>query len=294
MTPKKQFDRVEFYITNVCNLTCDNCNRFNNYQFKGFQTWADYKDVYAEWANLVDFKRITLLGGETLLNPTINEWILGLHKLWPSTLIEILTNGYRLNQVADLYSTLQATQTQNNMAFISLSIHNTQDKQHLLDKIDTFLVKPVNKIPDLHRKDSYTLKDKNLVAIYVMTEDLFTSAAIQIKNNQYILHNNDPINAHAACPIAQTKSYHFIRGKMYKCGPVALFPEFDHQNTLDITDADRELINSYQPLTVENYSEYADKFFDQLDYPIAQCKFCSTQTEPKKIWPVLKGKKAKY
>jgi organic radical activating enzyme len=292
VTQKKAFDRVEFYITNVCNLTCDNCNRFNNYRFKGFQTWADYKDTYAEWSKLVDFKRITLLGGETLLNPTINEWITGLHQLWPDALIEVLTNGYRLNDVADLYATLRTTQTKTNMTFISLSIHNTNDEQQLFAEIDRFLIKPVKKIPDENRKNSYRLVDTNYITVYVMYENEFTPAAIQVKNNRFMLHNSDPIKAHQACPIAQTKSYHFIRGKMYKCGPVALFPEFDQQNTLDITAEDRELLNSYQPLTMQNYKEYADKFFAQLDNPIDQCKFCSSSYKTKKIWPVLKGKKS--
>ena len=41
---------MEFYITNVCNLTCTGCNRFNNYKFKGFQRWADYKEEYTQWS----------------------------------------------------------------------------------------------------------------------------------------------------------------------------------------------------------------------------------------------------
>ena len=36
---------AEFYITNVCNLNCTECNRFNNYHFSGHQRWDDYSDV---------------------------------------------------------------------------------------------------------------------------------------------------------------------------------------------------------------------------------------------------------
>lgn len=38
-----RLDYMEFYITNVCNLTCTGCNRFNNYKFKGFQRWTEDK-----------------------------------------------------------------------------------------------------------------------------------------------------------------------------------------------------------------------------------------------------------
>ena len=67
--------KAEFYITNVCNLTCSNCNRFNNYNFRGWQRWSDYANEYSIWANKVRLQRITILGGEPLLNPTILDWI---------------------------------------------------------------------------------------------------------------------------------------------------------------------------------------------------------------------------
>ena len=38
-----RLDYCEFYITNVCNLSCNGCNRFNNYKFRGFQRWEDSK-----------------------------------------------------------------------------------------------------------------------------------------------------------------------------------------------------------------------------------------------------------
>jgi hypothetical protein len=66
-------------------------------------------------------------------------------------------------------------------------------------------------------------------------------------------------------------------------------PEFDQQHTLDISDADRALLNSYQPLSVDNFETYQQEFFAQLDNPIAQCKFCPEQYTFQKIFPVVKG-----
>ena len=57
---------VEFYITNVCNLNCTNCNRFNNYAFAGHQRWADNKEFYQQWAEILDVQEISILGGEPL------------------------------------------------------------------------------------------------------------------------------------------------------------------------------------------------------------------------------------
>ena len=70
------------------------------------------------------------------------------------------------------------------------------------------------------------------------------------------------------------KCYHFIKGALYKCGPVALFPEFDLQHNLDISAEDRNLINSYAPLQVEQYEQRGQEFLEQIDQVIPQCKFC--------------------
>jgi hypothetical protein len=42
---KYHLSYAEFYITHVCNLNCPDCNRFNNYAFKGHQRWDDVKKL---------------------------------------------------------------------------------------------------------------------------------------------------------------------------------------------------------------------------------------------------------
>ncbi len=280
-----KLNKIEFYITNVCNLNCDNCNRFNNYKFSGWQAWDDYKDIYANWSQAIDLTTITLLGGEPLLNPTLINWIKGLRELWPTTGLELLTNGYRLNKVKDLYDTLLTYNW-----FISVSVHNINEEQFILNEVDKFLQHPISK--EFHNPgntNNYRLIDKNLVKVHVMKEDEFAEAAIQVVDNKFTLHNNDPIKAHNICAMAQNQSYHFIKGKLYKCGPAALFPEFVEQFNLDLTTDDRALINSYRPLTVGNFEEYQAEFFANLDNPIAQCKFCPEEHNLRTIYPLVKG-----
>ena len=103
-TNKKYYlpNKVEFYITNVCNLNCDQCNRFNNFDFSGWQNWNDYKEDYRRLAEYIELKFIVLMGGEPLLNPTVVDWIYGLNQTF-DTGIQILTNGTRLNKVNGLY-----------------------------------------------------------------------------------------------------------------------------------------------------------------------------------------------
>lgn len=285
---KISFDRIEFYITNVCNLDCQDCNRFNDYNFTGWQSWSDYAADYRTWSERIDIKHLVLLGGEPLLNPTILDWISGLSKLWSSPL-QILSNGTRLNYVKNLYSTIRESR---NFCFIGISLHNIDEQEFIFAEIEKFLQAPIKKIVGRNNNKfaaDILFIDKNEVSIPVWIENNFTkSAVISLQNNKKTLHQSDPVDAHNACIFANNKNYHFIKGKFYKCGPVALFPEFDQQLKLELNPDDRSLINGYQPLTTENYEQYSQQFFLELDNPIPQCKFCPSSNQFKKIHPVLR------
>ena len=148
MKARARLDYVEFYITNVCNLNCADCNRFNNYHFTGHQRWKDYDNVYDEWKEVVDLSYITILGGEPLLNPDINKWIKGIRNKWLAP-IEITTNGTRLNFVKDLYSTILDSIYINSRRKIDIVVrvnsHNVKNSVFLDTEIQKFLSGPVKK-----------------------------------------------------------------------------------------------------------------------------------------------------
>ena len=96
---------------------------------------------------------------------------------------------------------------------------------------------------------------------------------------KFVLYNNDPEEAHRVCGFASCKCYHFIKGRLYKCGPVALFPEFDQQFGFDLSTSDQELLHSYRPLAVEEFDQRGQQFLDQIDNVIPQCKFCPVPKE---------------
>lgn len=285
--PRVFIPNVEFYITNVCNLNCQNCNRFNDYNFSGTQRWSDYETVYAEWARTVRLQKITILGGEPLLNPTILDWIDGINGLWHKR-VQILTNGTRLNRVSGLYDRLLTspdTKLPWVRNYIGVSLHNSDDREKLFDEIKTFLrgtIKyyhisdPANENNTLTHGATHVFIDSNHVRIPVWEYTEFYQAAVHRNSaGNLTLYNNDPVQAHNQCGFVQYKSYHFIRGNLYKCGPVALFPEFDQQYHLDISEQDQNLINSYRPLTVQDFQSRGTQCLTELDQVIPQCKFCS-------------------
>jgi hypothetical protein len=232
------------------------------------------------------------MGGEPLLNPTIVEWVQGINQLFGIE-VQILTNGTRFNQTKNLYDAMLYTSPKNDFQnHIGVSLHNTADWPAMQHDIRNFLRGTI--VEQGQEENSwgsdYYFRDSNGVMINVYQSNNFGDAAVQTNRmGRLTLHNSNPVLAHQNCAFAQWKSYHFIHGKLYKCGPVALMPEFDRQFNLEISAEDRELLNSYQALSVDNFVNYNEEFFANLDNPIAQCKFCPEEYNAETIYPTRKG-----
>lgn len=293
--------KVEFYITNVCNYTCDNCNRFNNHKFSGGQRWSAYEADYRRWAELVDLSSIVIMGGEPLLNPTVVDWVRGASEIFEAD-VQVLTNATRIHQTPGLYEAMvERSPIKGQRRHIGISLHNMADFDTLRANVLEFLQGPVLEFgtrlgipaPNPPAPDYgayWSAYDANGVLVNMWISNHFFPAAVQLnEQGRFTLHNSNVEAAYSNCAFARFKSYHFIRGKLYKCGPVALLTEFDQQKNLDITDEDRALIHSYRPLTPDNYADYSEEFFESLNGPIPNCKFCSSYTSGTVITPVRKG-----
>jgi hypothetical protein len=65
-------------------------------------------------------------------------------------------------------------------------------------------------------------------------------------------------------------------------------PEFDSQHTLDISAEDRVLLNSYKPLSVDEFDQRGHEFIKHIDDVIPQCKFCPVNFTNEKLFAVSK------
>ena len=283
--PRAYLPYVEFYVTNVCNLACDDCNRFNNHDFRGHYLWQDYEHVYRAWSQHIRFQKVAIMGGEPLLNPTVCDYVDGINELWNQR-VQIMTNGTRLNQVPGLYERMVRYRQDGDFHranWIGVSIHNENDTERYFDEIHQFLQGPVTYY---HRDDpanvdnchtwgaTHAFSDSNGMHVHVWDYTSFYPAAV-VRNSagRFGLYDSDPELAHEQCGFRMFKCHHFMAGKIYKCPPVALFPEFYRQHEFDISPQDREILHGYAALTLERASEARD-FFANIDQVIPQCKFC--------------------
>ena len=237
------FPVVEFYITNVCNLTCRGCNRFNNYNFKGHQRWADHAEAYEAWAKRLDIPRITILGGEPTLNPDLELWALNLRRLWPDAVIMVQSNGtYQKEMHFDLWFKYRVG--------FGLSLHDP----NTAEEIKTHWFK--NGLPMAGFIEAFTFHQSSVIE----------------QNGNYTLHTSNSIKAFNACDMKHDHTMY--QGRLYKCPAMSNLPDFDSQFGLELDDRQRELLYSYQPLSSDCSEEDLQNFVKTKDTPIAQCEFC--------------------
>ena len=322
----------EFYITNVCNLNCTNCNRFNNFAFSGHQLWNDHADTYKKWANLLDIDTIGIIGGEPMLNPDFMSWVTGVRELWPNSELRIITNGTQLSRYPELYDLIVANADK---MLVEISFHGFGQKEKVIPNIMTWLQQPVvkttihnkhtnelwqtiwNKIKDSSwpacntpqdfvnlpgwiqqeciRDHRFSLTiweeevchnlycDANGVRVNVNMANYFNDSTVLFNpaTQKLTLNNSNPALALEAC--YSKKCHHFIRGHLYKCGPVGILPEFIEQFDVEMSSEDRALINAYTPADTSWSPEQLSAFIDNLNnvQVIPQCKFCPENTAPK-------------
>ena len=260
---KSQLEYAEFYITNVCNLTCEECNRFNNLQFRGHHKFDTV--AYAKWANLVDITRITVLGGEPTYNPDLETFIEGISQLWPTSIKNITTNGTNLSMHKNLHQ-LCADYTWT----VSIFLHSPELKSIIMTQIaDTFgHCRPV-KLNQDNGNDGLMLELESPlgVRVKIFHGGNFHKNAFKDKEN-FITYDSNPEKAHELCTMRGC--HHFIDGRLYKCGVVALLPKILEQYKRPIDP----LMLTYPGLDPDTVTR---EEIANLARAIPQCKFCSDE-----------------
>lgn len=302
-------DYCEFYITNVCNLNCSRCNRYNNYAFSGHLNWEDHAEEYQQWSKKLNISCIGILGGEPLLNPGLDKWVRGVANLWPTSTIQILTNGTQFDRWPGLYDLLTKY---NGRIRINVNRHNAEKTQETLERIEKFYPGPYRKYYvnpdrvknpkpgyftqspdhkekfkfadqryDLHIWNDPTYEfsycDDNNILIKYGVANSFDNVAVSydVTTDKLLLkYMSDPDRAASAC--FSKWSHHFIKGRLYKCGVTAVLPEFIKQFPVSMTDRQKALVNSYEAAEHSWSDDRLRSFLHNLQQgeKIEQCSLC--------------------
>ena len=112
---------LEFHVADHCNLNCKYCTHYS--PLVQDPVFADYEAVERDFKQLKkyiwDIGVIRILGGEPLLNPELGRYVKLVRKLYPASIITVVTNGLLLPRISpELIQDMKE-----NMAFFHISYY---------------------------------------------------------------------------------------------------------------------------------------------------------------------------
>ena len=249
---------IELYIINECNLTCSNCNRYNNYNFSGHYDWQQHEKAILTWGQRLSAQMVTIIGGEPFLHPDLLHWSSLVKRAWPEHSIIIQSNGTVYHHDIDEILKIE------NLS-ISVAVHHPG----LLKKI-----KKTN--------SRFVLKHNGSIKPNVAVEDDFSDCALVDRGLFFEVYDSDNIlESFNACTMKY--SHTIFQGRLYKCPMVAVLPEFRKQFNVRLSQQQQELLESYPSLSSDCSDAELEKFLNEEDSPIPQCKLCPKSYETRKI-----------
>jgi hypothetical protein len=277
-------DLISFYITNVCGLACPGCASYNNYVLKGHYNWDDARDRTHKWGELIDVGQITIIGGEPLLHPDINNWVLGVRNAFTHVSdLRILTGltGSKLTRFKkEILTWLE------HRVIIQISVHDARwwddaknAARDILKDIDFTEIEVIDGGNFPFKRIDYKSADGPMLLCILEQWEFFPIAQKEIKDGIIHFHNNDPEEAHKAC---NCKDCHYIiDGIMYKCVLTGI-----SKMLIDQVPLDQRSIEVLKEST--GLDPFVDGYKLTIQNSVAQCSLCPTKGMDKliPIWPV--------
>lgn len=272
----KPYNIVEgvFYITNVCNLTCNRCMTYNDRKFKGHFHWSEYKDHYVKWSKLLDIDRISILGGEPYANSELLTWATEIRKLWIDCKdINVCTNGTYLKNNIELSRYIIQQDI-----WLDVCVHDPALYNEIKDALEETLsiFKFTKKTTGNHdigffefEVEEYYLNDR-LISKLSKQWNFSKNSTSSIVNNTTFMHTSDPVRAHDNC--AAKFCHYFVKGKLYKCFLTGVGRGLVDQFAID--DSAANLLTSYNSCSAFDPEQQIEEFIYKLKEHIPQCSLC--------------------
>jgi uncharacterized Fe-S cluster-containing radical SAM superfamily protein len=197
---------LETMVTQACNLACEGCSNYSDLPHKGFVSWRHGKKSISRWLERIDIPDFGILGGEPLMHPRIEDWILGLRELLPTSQIRFTTNGLLLEKKFHVVKLLEEI---GNCVF-KIAIHvNDPDLEKIIQKIyDSYDWEPVTEF-GVERHTT-----GNRFRFHVKRPDIFWKI-YQGKYENMMPHHSVPGEAFEIC--CQQTCPLLYQDRIYKC-----------------------------------------------------------------------------
>lgn len=257
---------LELHVSHACNLACQQCSHFSNFNHKGMITPEEADKQMGLWSGRMLPYYFSLLGGEPTLNPELCEIVRIARGHWPHSKLQLVSNGFNLHRHPDLPRVLEETG-----CYLELSIHHDSDEY-------TRRLEPVRELVSEWQK-SHLLKVN-----WRSSNTRWRRAYKGHGASMMPYEDNQPEKSWDACCSKWCPQIH--DGKLWKCPQMAYLSM--QASKYDLHEAWNPYLK-YTPLSPDCTQEQLAEFVSRKTESC--CKMCPANEEPFLLPSPLKGQK---
>lgn len=264
---------LETMVSWCCNLSCIGCTNFCDYPHKGFPDWNCVEEDLKGWSSVIEPEIFSLMGGEPLLNPSLDCWIDGVRRIFPNCFLMLITNGILLEKNIDILRSMM----DHAPAKILITLHKDEEKimksvQSLIKTTGMRFIKKDKHEPLVDLE--YLLFSRNKqFSIHMKETDAFTK---RYQGYGRFIFPYDTKDMQAAFNICVDRPF-LYHGKIYRCGKIPLVKktlELTGQIALEKEMADWKTCFDYSGIHYRDDYEKMSAFFEKLHKAESVCMTC--------------------
>ena len=258
---KNKINFLEMHIVEHCNLKCKGCCHFSPLCEEEFLDIKEFETDLNRLSNLVNGKidRFILLGGEPLLHPDVESFLITAKKILPKTSIELVTNCILLPKMKESFWT---TCKENDIC-INLTLYPIiKNKNEIINLINKYQVR------HYYYADS-DISEKQMVHYF------FDKNGRKNKNK----------NFYRDCFMANCNF--LSHGKIYPCAVASCIKHYNNYFKEEFIQSEQDYINIYK-------IKKADELYKFLTKPIPFCRYCDREDKNLVKWEISKKNKNEW
>jgi len=270
---------VEFNITNVCNLACTGCNRFNHMNLTGYEDWKKHREAYKNFSKHVEISEVHVLGGEPLMHPMINEILDDVRSWFPEQQLRIVTNGLLVHKIKGFLDAVK----RNNVS-MNIYIHNREWRIPVYEKLCEATKEKI-RLKWRRNHPGWELADfefNGCMHTFNLAEHFTQNTLGEPVRDILQPYESDREKAFKACA---TPCPTLNGGKFYKCPISHALPDVIRQkNNINYTQDQKDLIDTFPFVPCDSVQSFPDeKFHALVNESIKQCSLCPEKQQYHKI-----------
>lgn len=254
---------LDIMIQYACNLSCDGCISFSNYNRKGFVKHSDGEQWLKEWSSKITSDVICLFGGEPLLNPGILQWMELVRKYFPDSHLKIITNIYYLKPEHIQKLIQLGNGTLQGSYHYRFNDEYEYLKSHMSQCITGYDWKPT-------KNDEISFLTLQHTDCFVKNV-IFGEFSIPAKNQGKDMipwNSSNPDKSISLC--GNPRNPILYENRLYKCSPIA-----NLKDTLDVLNIENTEWDEYLKYNGYASSDNLNEFIDDIGKGNSICSMCS-------------------